>query len=513
VGLAVLFLSPHPRYTEPAAMPHISRRSLLLFALFSIPLLIPCFWHSHIQAGDLGSHTYNAWLAQLIQQGKAPGLYLAWQWDNILFDLLLFYLSKLVGFTLAEKLAVSLCVLSFFWGVFTFVYAATRRPPWFLTPLIAMLAYGYVFNMGYMNYYLSIGLGCFGLALLWPAKPRGLLLAVLLLPLIELAHPLGVLLALTVGAYRLVWPLLKGWTRLILPAICVVVFYAVHWIALHHPELEGDWPDAPFYQWNGADQYNVYGQRYAYLSGFILLLALFSVLFGLWGSGRRSANRRVTRRKDLWLLLELYLISLCAMMLFPENLRPHPGGSWIGGIVTRLTLISAIFAFALLGSLRPRRWHLLGFAACAACYFVFLYQNTGVLDDLEKNSEAITHRLPFGTRVASSVYAPPGYRPLYLHLIDRSCIGRCFLVSNYEPSTLKFRVRVDPDGSPVVASTVDDSEALQFGNYFVQPEDLPLKQIYQCDSSDLSKLCIRDLVAGELNGRLGYQPHFPWDKP
>jgi hypothetical protein len=77
---------------------------------------------------------------------------------------------------------------------------------------------------------------------------------------------------------------------------------------------------------------------------------------------------------------------------------------------------------------------------------------------------------------------------------------------------LKFRVRVDPDGSPLVASTVDDSEALQFGNYQVQEDDLPLKQLYQCDSSDLTELCIRDLVAGELNGRLGYKPHFPWDK-
>jgi hypothetical protein len=512
VGLVVLFLFPHSRYTDLAEMSHLSRRSLLLFALVSILLLVPCFWHHHIQAGDLGSHTYNAWLAQLIQQGKAPGLFLAWQWDNILFDLLLFYLSKVAGFTLAEKLAVSLCVLAFFWGVFAFVDAATRRPPWQLTPLMAMLSYGYVFNMGYMNYYLSIGLGCFSLAFLWPGKPRGLIVALLLLPLVYLAHPLGVLLVVSVGAYRLAWPLLKGGTRLILPAISIVIFCAVHWIALRHPELEGDWPDAPFYQWNGTDQYNVYGQRYVYLSWVILVLALCAVVFDEWRSGRRSAIALTPNRKNRWLLLEFYLISFCAMMLFPENLRPQPGGSWIGGIVTRLTLISAIFALALLGSLRPRRWHLLGCVACAACYFVFLYQDTGVLDRLEKNSEAITHQLPFGTRVASSVYAPPGYRPFYMHLIDRSCIGHCFLISNYEPSTLKFRVRVEADGSPLVVSTVDDSETMQFGNYFVQPEDLPLKQIYQCDSSDLARLCIRELAAGELNGRLGYKPHFPWDK-
>ena len=495
----------------------ISRRSIFLIALVSILLLIPCFWHSHIQAGDLGSHTYNAWLAELIHQGKAPGLYLAWQWDNILFDLVLYDFSKIVGFTLAEKFAVALCILAFFWGVFAFVHATTRRPPWLLTPLIAMLSYGYVFNMGYMNYYLSIGLGCFALAFLWPAKNRGIIAAALLLPVIYLAHPLGVLLVLGVGAYRLIWPFLKGWTSLILPAISLVAFYAVHWITVHHPEFEGDWPDPPFYQWNGADQFTIYGQRYVYLSWAIILVALLAVLFELWRSPKTSAepssaNEPSAAWKDRWLLVEFYLVSLCAMTLLPENIRPVPEGSWIGGIVTRLTLVSAIFALAVLGSLRPHPWHLAAFLLSAAFFFVLLYQDTGFLDRLEKNSDAITHQLPLGTRVASSVYAPPGYRTLYMHLIDRSCIAHCFLVSNYEPSTLKFRVRVDPDGSPLVASTVDDSEALQFGNYQVQEDDLPLKQLYQCDASDLTKLCIRDLVAGELNGRLGYKPHFPWDK-
>jgi len=29
---------------------------------------------------------------------------------------------------------------------------------------------------------------------------------------------------------------------------------------------------------------------------------------------------------------------------------------------------------------------------------------------------------------------------------------------------------------------------------------------YQCDEKDLTRLCIRDLEAGETNGRIGYQP-------
>jgi len=124
---------------------------------------------------------------------------------------------------------------------------------------------------------------------------------------------------------------------------------------------------------------------------------------------------------------------------------------------------------------------------------------------MEANAGHLTQQLPFGTRVLASVFTPDSYRTVYLHIPDRACIGHCFLVSNYEPSTRQFRVRVQ-QGSPVVASSVDDSEDMQSGNYEVQEEDLPLKQIYQCDASDLTRICIRDLAEGEKNGRLGYHP-------
>jgi len=36
--------------------------------------------------------------------------------------------------------------------------------------------------------------------------------------------------------------------------------------------------------------------------------------------------------------------------------------------------------------------------------------------------------------------------------------------------------------------------------YEVDETDLPLKQIYQCDEKDLTRLCIRDLEAGKPTG-------------
>src|SRR5512135_684117 len=74
------------------------------YILVSLLVLVPCFWHKHIEAGDLGSHVYNVWLAQLIREGRITGLYLASQFNNVLFDVLLDRTSALFGFAAAEKI-------------------------------------------------------------------------------------------------------------------------------------------------------------------------------------------------------------------------------------------------------------------------------------------------------------------------------------------------------------------------------------------------------------------------
>ena len=82
----------------------------------SAAVLVPCFWHDRIAAGDLGSHTYNAYLATLINKGQAPGLNIAPQSTNILFDVLLSSAGSAIGFMTAERIIVSAAVLVFFWG-------------------------------------------------------------------------------------------------------------------------------------------------------------------------------------------------------------------------------------------------------------------------------------------------------------------------------------------------------------------------------------------------------------
>jgi hypothetical protein len=477
-----------------------SKPPILSYLSISILVLVPTYWHRFIQAGDLGSHVYNVWLAQLAEHGQAPGIYVVWQWENVLFDLMLFYFAKVVGLAVAEKLAVSVCVLVFLWGVFAFLTAITGQKPWYLTPLIAMLAYGYVFHMGFMNYYLSIGLACFGVALAWPLTRKGIIAAALLAPFILLAHPVGFLWFLGASIYRALWVKLPvRWKALPLAAAisCLII---AHIVVLRHTNWETEWPDPPRIRWNGADQLFVFGHRYLYVC-----LVVLAVGAAIAVAAAQRAGRRAEYWKQRQLIIEFCAICFIAAMLLPENIRPDPTAGWIGALVSRLTIITAIVGLGWLAWQPPKKWHLFGFAACALLFFTLLFQDGSFLNRLEENAQQITSQLAPGTRVLATIFAPDEYRSLFLHIADRACIGKCFLYSNYEPATKQFRVRVR-EGSPIVTSNVDDNGDMEAGVYDVQEEDLPLKEIYQCDEDDLTKLCIRDLAAGEKNGRLGYHP-------
>src|ERR1700736_854797 len=198
------------------------RRFRLQALLVSAGLLIPCFWHRRIEAGDLGSHTYNAWLAQLIERGQAPGLYLSRQWNNVLFDLLLSKFGNVFGLGAAQKIVVPLCVLIFFWGAFALIAAVSHRPPWFLLPCLAMLSYGWTFNVGFFNYYLSLGLGFFATALVWNGRGRELILAAALAALVLVAHPQGFVWLVGSVGYVVLWRLLPGRWKLAVPIAAVI---------------------------------------------------------------------------------------------------------------------------------------------------------------------------------------------------------------------------------------------------------------------------------------------------
>ena len=469
----------------------------------SVVLLVPCFWHRHIEAGDLASHLYNAWLGQLIEKGQAQGLYLATQFSNILFDVSLLHLANFFGFWLAEKIAVSACVLIFFWGVFALVSAVTDDAQWTLTPLIAMLAYGYAFNMGFMNYYLSVGLGCFCLALVWPVdswegKRADCGVAFVLLVLAWLAHPIGSLWALATVIYIALRHRLPGRLSLCVPAGAAILLAAFRWYLHHRTELAADWfSGLPFWQSNGADQLIVYGDRYATLAWVALAFGAICVL------AEAIRNReKIFWWKELALPVELYLVAFVAVSTFPENFRVSMYAAWIGLLVSRLTLICAILGLCVLARAQMRPWTLAGFLALASAYFVFLALDTRTLSQLEANAEAAVATLPAGTRIIPTIKADPDWRVEFVaHVADRACIRHCYVYSNYEPSSRQFRVRIEKHGSLIVTDSAENADDMQGGGYEIDKHDLPVKQLYQCDPADWTKLCIRDLKEGQNTGQ------------
>ena len=49
--------------------------------------------------------------------------------------------------------------------------------------------------------------------------------------------------------------------------------------------------------------------------------------------------------------------------------------------------MSAVLALCVIGALRPQKWHVAGFAATAAVFFVYLYADTGTLNRMEAQAK------------------------------------------------------------------------------------------------------------------------------
>jgi hypothetical protein len=304
-------------------------------------LLIPCIWHRRIEAGDVASHTYNAWLAQLIERGQAPGLWLARQWNNILFDVLLVRLGNLVGLDLAEKIAVSLAVLIFFWGAFALIAAMSRRIPWFLVPCLMIFTYGWTFQMGFLNYYISLGLAFFGMALAESGTGWQPAMLLVLVPLTWMAHPLGVILLIGGGAYLgLAKRIARRGQWLLLGAAGLSLVFISLYIAGHYKVI---WSGGSFYNYphrfSGVDQLVLYGTRYTLLSNLLLvfiLVCLASDIISRLKTPLALATYRIS--------LQIYAIALFSAILIPNVIFfPHHDVP-ISLLTDRLTSVTAVAA-------------------------------------------------------------------------------------------------------------------------------------------------------------------------
>jgi hypothetical protein len=451
-------------------------------------VLIPCFWHKHIEAGDLGSHVYNAWLAELVRRGELSGLWIHRQWSNVAFDLLLSAFGKIVNWAWAEKLAVSICVLIFFWGVFALVSAAARRAPLFLTPLIAVISYGWTFEQGFINYYLALGLSFFALAILWRGNLKERLAVILLIPLTFFAHPLGLVWLAGAAAYAIAFERFRQHRVWVFAAATLLVL-SVEIYERYHCIVSR--PTRPSYLYSGADQIVLYSRAYKLIAGAVFLFIAFALTNEFW---KRRNDPEI--RETGGMLLQLYLILQALLFLLPGGVLLPGYNAPLTYLPDRLTTLSAVIICGLLGLIKPRSWHVVAWATPAVPFFFLLYRDTGIIDDMENQTERLVATLPFGQRVLYTI-ADGGLRLNIAHFVDRSCINHCFSYGNYEPSTGQFRIRAMP-GNPVVMSRVPDVWRMEVGIYDVRSEDLPADEIYQCGEKG-RQVCLRSLEAGEKN--------------
>jgi len=464
------------------------RKNWAFFLLVSLAILIPCFWHKHIEAGDLGSHIYNAWLAELVEGGKTPGLWIASQWNNIAFDLLIGGFAKTVGWVWSERLAVSICVLIFFWGLFALVGAAARRAPFFLVPLIAMVTYGWTFEQGFINYYLALGFSFFALAILWRGTGKERIASLALVPLIFLAHPLGLVWFAGVAAYLVLSERFRQYRGLLFAGaallnVCITVYLRGRLVTYNSY--------TPRYLFNGADQIVLYSKAYEVIAIALTIFVLFALSKDL-----RSQWNDTEFRQTGGTVLQLYLILQFLVFFLPFGVLLPGYKAPITYFPHRLTTLSAVLICMLIGLVRPRKWHLWGYALAAIMFFSFLYRDTGIVNEMEAQCDKLVAKLPYGRRVLFTV-TDRGLRLNIGHFVDRSCIGHCFSYGNYEPSTDQFRVRALP-GNGVVMTRVPDVWQMEDGVYEVTSSDLPVDEIYQCGEHG-RQLCIQSLAAGEKN--------------
>jgi hypothetical protein len=476
------------------------RRNWTAVLLVSALILIPCFWQRRIEAGDLGSHTYIAWLAVLVEQGRVPGLFLAHQWNNVPVDYGLSCLGPRIGFAAADKVIVSACVLTFFWGAFAFIAAATRRIPWTIVPAIAIIAYGFTFYAGFMNFYLAMGLAFFAAAVTWRGAPVDWLVGAVLAAMSLIAHPMGFGLLVALVLYTHVAELFTNSWRWLAFGSALFCIIAIHFALPHFFHVEG-WRGTKVLAMNGADQMVLFRPAYKYL-------ALATFVFGCFAfvaaarvdhHNRQDLAERVRTPLELWVLLLIAATMVPGAVWLPEYTAA------VSAISSRITTLTAILGLCVLGAVLPRRWILAGLSAIAFIFFAMQYHDTAVFNGMEREVETLVAGLPYGSKVSYTIDVGNFSRINSRHFVDRACIGHCFTYSNYEPGSKQFRVRLSPQGSSIVSSSGFD---LEHGTYVVRQQDLPLYQIYQPDEADLTKLAIRGLAAGETNGRIGHHQPF-----
>jgi hypothetical protein len=454
----------------------------LPYLLLTILVAVPCFWQPHIQAGDLSSHLYSAWLVSKVSAGELPGLYVVPQFTNVLFDHLLSILWKTGSVVFTERVAVLIAVQVFFWGCLAFISAVAGRRTWDLTPFLLILAFGAVFRMGFFNFYISVGLCAGALSLVWRNKRGIRLLAAPLLAAAYVAHILPVMWGLAVIAYILIARSLAE-TKLFRLTVIVLMGLVATSILLA-TRVPTRWaPGVRIDSLIGLDQALIFGMKYKAVAVSLLILWILRLI--------RRFESGPSWRSDI--ALHLSMLGAASTLLMPDAiLLPFYRGG-LTYVTIRLSLLSAILFCAMIGSGSRNPLERALSIALAVMFFSLAYIDERKLNGMERQMATAVHTLPSGARVVATLRDSRLAVPALEHMIDRVCIGRCYHFAAYEPATTQFRLRAEP-GNPYVMTDIDDVLALEHSEYVWQRRDVELFRLYPCQGG--KQICASSVSPG-----------------
>jgi hypothetical protein len=460
-------------------------------ALISALVVVPCFWHEFLVCVDLGSHTYSAWMAGLVSIGKAPGLYIATQKTNVLFDWLLSAMCTYFGYGSGEKIAVAIAVLTFFWGTFAFFTSLAGNNRWDVAAPLAMFSYGWVFQTGLFNFYLSIGLALAALAALWSRDVRVRWLCIGLLPLIMLAHPLGLVVFTTFAAFEFLSKRFQTRGLAVGFLVCIALMVATR--SYLASKYFVSYSTRPIWLTSGPDQLVLYSSAYfgiAFVALFLMLMLIIEAVDQRW-------TREPRQKLTLILIATLYLLVKAAILLLPDKVQWSATTAMASFLVNRATLVAAVLLLALMALLPAHRWKTMSWGALTLVFFGLLYFSTGNLSRLQRNAFDTVRLLPSFARLT----AAGDWQPLLAvdnpHLAERACVQHCFVIDNYEIASNQFRLRAR-SASPLVERNLAQNDRMQTGTYVVLPDDLPLFTLRACPNG--RSVCLGKLAAGDRNG-------------
>jgi len=435
-------------------------------------VLAPCFWHSRIHAGDLSSHAYNAWLAGQVEQRPVPGLTVVPQYSNVLFDLMLSSAMRTCNAGNAQRIVVAACVLIFFWGSFAFVSAMAGGFAWWIAPCLAMLSYGYVFHMGFFNYYLSLGLCLFAVAAWLTGRTTLRAIGLVLLAIAWTAHSLPVVWAIGV---LIAMRLAERFPRAFFPAGAAALV-AMHFVITTHYRNSWGWDQRGLI--SGTDQFALFGPAYRTVATCALVLA-FPIV---WLRSRRFGAATLIGSPESQVLGLLAL----AVLVIPSGIALGDYQVPLEFLPQRLSLTVALVACVVMAGGPVARWQAAGCWILMAAYGIVLY-------------DAVTAKvsaLKPGQRVIVASAMPVWRVDLLTHIVDRACIGHCFSYANYEPCTLAFRLRATGKNDLVTADC-DVSLAIKGGTYIVKADDPAFVQVNICPGD---RVVLTRIDPGQLAG-------------